>query len=513
MNSRLLYIAILAAFASPLAASPEFSPVFQDHMVVQRDAILCVWGTGDPHEHIHVEWAGEKLSTTCTSEGTWSVSFSPPCLREKAEKGLTLRASSKDGATELNDILIGDVWLASGQSNMAYNMNRFADARADSKSFDQPQLRFMSIHTPLHTTGHAYSVKEYQEWLTHGLCQIQWETSTPDSAKQFSAVAAYFAQHMQAELNIPIGIICNAVGGVGMESWISSESISDMPELRSLNGDKWLSANQEEFPAWMKGRARTNLAAVMKDAHYPLLHPFKPSFLHEHLLRPILPLALKGVIWYQGESNSQINNNKRNSLLLRTLISDWRRDFKRADLPFYMVQLPRIKDDTPLRAYWPEFREVQHQVAASTHGVELICALDLGEANADVHPAGKKEVGARLAKLALYHTEGYKQKSYAPLLSPCITACDWKPNEAILTSSAELCSLDDSITGWTYRANSQSSFKSVRAHLDGTRIRVELPEAPMKGAELRYHYSTFMTPSLVSKHGRLPLFPWRGKLD
>ncbi len=500
----------LCLLGTILQAAPEFAPVFQDHMVIQRDEALQVWGKGKPRETITVTWMGERKSATCDRRGAWTVDFSAPKLPVSAQTGLSLTASDSEGTSTVKDILIGDVWLASGQSNMAYIMNSFADARADSASFDIPQLRFMSIRTPLHTTGRAYTVAQYKQWLKDGLVQMKWQISSPSTAKGFSAVGAYFGQQMQAELDIPIGIICNAVGGSGMEAWISEQSIKRSPLLKPLHASKWMNAKDDEFAQWMRERAKANLAVIVKEKDLPILHPFKPSFLYNHHLHPISKLGIKGVIWYQGESNAQVNNNERNATLLRTVVSDFRQAFNRKDLPFYIVQLPRIKDSTPLRAHWAEFREVQQAVVDELNYADIICSLDLGQADANVHPAGKKGVATRLCDIALYHMTGHKKHGDSSLLSPRIIEVQRKNKEVILQATAKLHSLDGKMTGWQYRASKNADFQEIAVRLDGDRIHITLPETPKKGAELRYNYSTFMTPSLVSKDGGLPLFPWRG---
>ncbi len=260
----------------------------------------------------------------------------------------------------------------------------------------------------------------------------------------------------------------------------------------------------------MRERARANLAAVMKEKDLGLFHPFQPSFLYNKFLHPISKLGIKGVIWYQGESNAQINNSERNATLLRSVISDFRQAYKRKDLPFYIVQLPRIKDSSSLRAHWAEFREVQQAIADELDYIDIICTLDLGQADANVHPAGKKGVATRLCDIALYHMKGQKKYHDTRLLSPRIVEVQRKGNIVTLQATTELRSLDGKMTGWQYRASEKDGFQEVTAGLDGDRIHVTLPETPKKGAELRYNYSTFMTPSLVSKDGGLPLFPWRG---
>ncbi len=487
-------------------AAPVFDSVFQDNMVLQRDEVITIWGTAKPESSVSISWQGEEKVVTSNSKGEWTVSFPPLAAKANAS---ALTASDDEGSVTLKNILIGDVWLASGQSNMEFSMSRFTDGQKDYASFNIPELRFMKMHNSLPTGAMSYSLEGYKKAEERGFFSYTWQNCTPENTRDFSATAAYFGRALQAELGIPVGIICNAVGGVGMESWLPQKLIEKHPHLRSLRGDQWMSAPAKEFSPWMAGRGRQNLQYLLAAGEKNLQHPFRPSCLYEHALRPLLRLPIRGVIWYQGESNAEIADRERNSMLMQQLIGSWRTAFSNEDLPFYMVQLPRIKDSSPLRAHWAQFREVQQAVADEMAGVELICTLDLGMPNADVHPSPKRPVGERLSALALHHF--YQQKDYtAAALSPRIIGTIWQKDRVILKLSAPVITLNgQSAQGFCY-ATAKTTVP-VTAKLNGESISIDLPHAIQPGDEIRYNYSTYMEPNIVSAQGKLPLFPCRIK--
>ncbi len=489
-------------------AIPVFDPVFQDSMVLQRDAPVTIWGRAKPKSPVSISWQGEEKKVTTNAQGEWTVSFAPLAAKTSPS---TLTATDKEGSVTLKDILIGDVWLASGQSNMEYTMSRFTDGRKDFPTFNIPELRFMKMHNSLPTGGVSYSIEGYKKAKEKGFFSFSWQHCTPKNARRFSATAAYFARALQAELDIPVGIICNAVGGVGMESWLPKKVIEKNRDLRALRGDKWMTAPADEFSPWMAGRGKLNLKHLLAAGEKDLQHPFRPSSLYEHALRPLLRLPIRGVIWYQGEINAEIKYMERNRMLMHLLVSSWRASFKNEKLPFYMVQLPRIKDAGSLRANWAPFRETQQSFADETEGVELICTLDLGMPNADVHPSPKRPVGERLAALALLHS--YQKKDQAAAgVSPRILSATWEKGKVRLKLSAPVITLDgQAAQGFTYAARKGADFAPVTASLEGDSITVNLPKPPQAGAELRYNYSTYMEPNVVSVAGKLPLFPWRMK--
>ncbi len=506
------HLLLLTASLSSIAfAAPELAPLFQDSMVIQRDKPVPIWGKAKAGSKVQLKWQGESLSTKASGKGDWTITLKP----SKANaKGATLEVTDSTGSISISDVLVGDVWLSSGQSNMAYPMRSFADGRRDMASFNQDQLRLMTIGSKMHTKAGAYPLKSYESFKKDGATTMQWLPCTPQNVGGFSAVSAYFARSLQQELNIPIGIICNAIGGVGMESWLPETLIKTDNFFAPLRGDKWLKAKPEQFSSWMRGRAQSNLKNAIDSNEKELIHPFKPGYLFETSLRPIIKFPITGVIWYQGESNAELNNSKRNAAMMNKMIDSWREEIQQEELPFLMVQLPRINDKSALRAYWPEFREVQQRVADKNENTGLICSIELGHShNGDVHPSPKAPVGERLTKLALVEVYKTKQGDEAKeMLSPTILKHQRKGKKVMLKLSSPVkLAQGDEPNGFTYIANKKAKPQEVKAIIKGDIIILELPSAAKKGSELRYNFSVYMEPNIVNEAG-LPLFPWRVKL-
>ncbi len=492
-------------------ATPELSPVFQSGMLVQREVAIPIWGKAAAGEKVIVHWRGKNYSCTADEEGTWKIEL-PAC--KASSKGCALTVSDSSGKIVLEDVIIGDLWLASGQSNMQRPMSMFKDTKTMSKDFDNKDIRILQIDTLLATDGSKYSLEHYKAVKEQGGVRMTWKAFTPQNTHQFSAVASTFANYVQEETGVPIGIIGNAVGGSGVESWLPQDVIDRKPMYQSLQGAHWMEASN--FSAWMRGRAKHNLTTVMASGQVPaeeLEHPFKPAYLFERATAPLTQLPVKGVIWYQGESNAEDPDMERNAAMIQDMMSAWREAFKNDKLPFYTVQLPRIKDATALRAPWAYFREAQEAVALADPYTEIICTLDLGEATRDVHPSPKAPVGRRLADVVLRKSYGKKTPS-----SPRIVGMKWSKKGPILKVSAPLTTSGkgEEIAGFKVALDENRTPEPVKAQMKGTEILLSIEsDRPMselmEKAKIYYNFDVYCEPNLISKDGKLPLFPWRSK--
>ena len=209
-----------------------------------------------------------------------------------------------------------------------------------------------------------------------------------------SAIAWWTAKALHLQQAIPIGVVENAVGGSGTEAWLPREVLEAHAEYADLLGEGWLEC--PHLSPWARGRARLNLGT-----HLGAMHPFRPAFLFESGLRPWAGFPFAGVLWYQGETNAELADARWNEGLLENLVSGWRAALKQPQLAFFMVQLPRIGGHDPLRAHWPEYRDVQARVAKRVPGVHLVVTQDLGWDSPDVHPPDKLPVAQRLAAAVL----------------------------------------------------------------------------------------------------------------
>ena len=339
--------------ASPFEGGFEtsfVSPMFGDHMVLQRGKPNTIWGWAKPGEEIRVTIAGKTAKTVTQEGGRWSVAIQPP-----APGGPYTLVIDGPQHVEFHDVLVGDVWLCGGQSNMEMGLGAARNGSEEVKTADHPKIRL-------------FVVKQQTARTPAAVPQGSWKICSPqnvgDGWSGFSAVAYFFGRRLQQDLDVPIGLVEDCVGGTPAEAWTRAET------LRSL------------------GISDTGSG------------PNTPVVLYNGMIAPVAPLAITGAIWYQGESNTERAAQYRK--LLPALIADWRGAFAQGDFPFYIVSLAAHKQhkEIPGDDSWAELRAAQDFVANTVTNSGLAVAIDVGDAR-DVHAKDKKEVGERLALLAL----------------------------------------------------------------------------------------------------------------
>ncbi len=499
MKRRLLLAPVLTLLLPPATlAAPEFAPVLQSGMLLQRDAPVTIWGQAGRGETVTVSWKGQQKSAR-TQNGRWEVTF-PPTAADASGSDIT--ATDSTGSSSLRNVLVGDLWLASGQSNMEWNVRQSAPLPGN-LNLHNPKVRLLRGFGLLHGLPGTYSRELYDKAAACQGYEWSWRECSPATMQDFSAVATSFALCLQESTGVPIGIICNAKGGSSMEAWIPQDIINKKKLYASLRGDKWL--DSADFDAWSRGRAKQNLKLMLDEQEKNLRHPFAPSYQYEAAIAPIRRLNLRGVIWYQGESNADNPDIALNTAKQKDIITSWRKSFRNEALPFLMVQLPRINDSK--RPHWPEFREAQARAARELAHVGLICTMDLGSTNSNVHPPQKHPVGQRLADLA-------RRMVYAEKALPTYPrATGWKAagNQLTITFDQELRTTDGAAPrGFSVGLPSKpESFTEVDATLQGNTITLTLPRPWKKGLSWRYLHSTFAEPNLAGQHGALPAFPAR----
>lgn len=365
----LVGLAWLAAAVGPAPAAVRLTEIFADHAVLQRGQPVPVWGWADAGEKVTVGFAGQIRTAQAGEDGRWVVELAP--MSANPTPG-SLVVRGRDTITEINDVVVGEVWLFSGQSNMAYllsNAARPSDrdpvspalAQREMAGANDPLLReFRVDNRP--ATRPRNDVPTQTGWMT-------W--SKPDAAK-WAAMARYFGKQLRAELGVPVGIVMCSWGGSSCSAWISTDALRG-PALRSI----W----PEQVPEW-----RPNLAQ---------------SHLFNGMLHPLAPYAIAGFGWYQGETEATpYHNPYLHRYLLTEMIQDWRRLWRRPDLPFYFMQLPN-RDNEPR---WVVVRESQ-AAALRLPGTVMIPTIDIGQAW-DLHPRNKQDVAARFAAFALAREYG-----------------------------------------------------------------------------------------------------------
>lgn len=420
----LLLIYTYSFFNSEVVNALQLAPVFTDNMVLQQQQVIPIWGKAKADSKITVSFITQTVTTIADENGDWRVELSPlTASYTPVQLVVELVEGSIKHKIIINNVLVGEVWLSSGQSNMRFTLDKSLGGQKAIKQSQNYNIRLLDFtNETFYPTDKVFNVKALEGLRSNNYFQSRgWQFSSKKNSKNFSAVAYHFAHKLQQELDVPIGIINVSVGGSLMENFISKEKIASIDSLAKLNGN-WL----EHIPQWCAGRAKYNLSAWLKK--YPDTlpnHPFKPSFLFEAGIKPIMPYAIKGVIWYQGESNAPIEHNssqnsdspyqgeldlKLSKLKFEALISDWRVHCKKSDLPFYFVQLPGLNRP------WAPYRQMQFEIDSEVENTEMAVTYDIGHPT-NVHPTNKKPVGHRLALLALNKEYRKKITAHGPIFS------------------------------------------------------------------------------------------------
>jgi sialate O-acetylesterase len=316
---------LAAALLAPLAAANVTLPaIFSDHMVLQADASVPVWGWAEPGEQVTVEFAGQKKTAKADAKGKWSVKLNPmPVSAEPREMMVRSRATSHE--SRITDILVGEVWLCSGQSNMAMTVNRAKDFEQEKAAANLPKIRHFR-----ESSGAAPTPQEK--------CSGKWELCSPDAVAGFSATAYFFGREVHRKLGVPVGLINSSVGGTPVEAWTSLAAQKDFAELKPLfeswekkqatwDPEKAKATYEKQLAAWKESVKKAKAAdAKAKRPPRPPVEPrldaWKPGNLFNGKIAPLAPYAIRGAIWYQGESNA--GQGHLYHLQLSTMVKDWR---------------------------------------------------------------------------------------------------------------------------------------------------------------------------------------------
>lgn len=364
----LITVLLVSINTEAQAADLSLPVCFRDNMVLQRNKDVAIWGESDNGNEITVTFNGQSKTTT-VAEGKWKL-YLDPMSANAEEKSLLVEAYNGENLVKsvtINGILIGDVYLASGQSNMFSYLKHYLDE--DEEIINNPLIRFFDFPV----------LKEYGAELENGGPESWTKCADKSYAQQYSATAYYFAKNLQAEVDVPIGIIKSAVGATPVEAWMSKETIVSIPGMEPLMDRKF----------------------------DPDLRDFKePTILYDQMITPLLPYTLSGIIWYQGEGNTQdrIGGQDDYKKLFPAMITQWRSDFENDTLPFFYVQLASFggfqegSDVFGEKDNWSKVREAQLNTL-ELENTGMAIAIDLGE-QFQIHPKTKKEVGRRLSLLA-----------------------------------------------------------------------------------------------------------------
>lgn len=405
-----LIILLLLPFT--LFAQLEVADIFSSGMVLQRNEPVPVWGKGRPGSKVEVRFGTITRKTKVNRKKEWRIWLPAMAIFEEAR---TLTITCGDTAISFNNILTGDVWLCLGQSNMEWPMRREMHYAEALKNSNQSALRFYNpVYAGTNIYNAPFSDSVCNLLTTDKFWQGQWQTCDSNSLGAMSAVAYYFGQSVLNHINIPIGLMNLSIGGAPLETFIDTKSMEKDPIFSAKVKGDWL--QNTALPVWVRERGMQNVgSAVTAEADATgKNHAFKPGFAYSAGINKILPLPIKGILLYQGESNAQekerVEEYRKLSFLM---INDYRVKWSKPNLPLYYVQLSSIDSIHYKSQLWPSFRDEQRQLLQIPFTGMAVCS-DIGAKN-DVHPTNKKTVGERLARWALYKSYGQDITPSGPL--------------------------------------------------------------------------------------------------
>lgn len=464
----------------------SMSPLYQSGMVLQRDRPLDIVGKADAGEKVTLTIDGKTYDTVADNLGQWEITISP--LSAGTVYDMKVTAGKK--TLHFKDILAGEVWIASGQSNMAFTLNEDNLAKETIAASADPELRFFDMKPVAFTDN--------KEW-SDSVCALvndlnyyrpaSWRSVDPENAGPLSAVAYYFARQLRDSLDVPVGVISDAIGGSTTESWVSVEKLEEvMPEILV----NW-QGNDYVMP-WAQGRAKKNSGAGR--------HPYEPSYLFAAATRQLGYFPVRGVIWYQGESNG--HNIELHESLFKALVENWREYYRDSSLPVCFVQLSGIN-----RPSWPLFRDSQRRLAEEIPNVAMAVSHDYGNPT-DVHPRMKKPVGGRLALGALEMVYGADVVGGGPLPLGATTVGDnvivrMKNGEGMAPANG------NEIIGFEV-AETEGYFQPAKAVVNGDGTLTVRSEKVKSPRFVRYAWQPFTNANLVNSSG-LPASTFSIKSD
>jgi sialate O-acetylesterase len=502
LSSRLRIIAVVGLLApASLPARADVKPhaLISENMVLQQGMKVPVWGTADEGESVTVRFQ-DQVRTAKAKNGHWRVDLD----ELKAGGPFEMTIAGKN-TVQFKNVLVGEVWICSGQSNMEWPTWLSQDADKALAGAKNPLIRLLTVpKLPASAPQHDLSAR--------------WEECTPDTVRNFSAVGYFFGLYLHKSLHVPVGLIHTSWGGTPAESWTSKPSLDAEPALKYL-AEKQASA-LAEYPHELDkyiGQLTAHRNAVAKALTEGLDTPSMPSppknpakdawgpgTLYNGMIAPLIPYAIRGATWYQGESNAGRAYEYRT--LLPTMIKNWRADWKEGDFTFLIVQLAPFKqvDKDPKESEWAELREAQLLTAETLPKTGIAVITDVGETN-DIHPRRKQPVGARMALAALALANGESIEYSGPIYSSMRIQGD----RAILSFKhvdGGLRAQGGPLTGFAI-AGKDRKFFNAEAEIQGDNVIVRSPKVSDPVA-VRYGWANYPVVNLWNKAG-LPASPFR----
>jgi sialate O-acetylesterase len=461
---RYLAAATVLLWAAAVQAEVKLPSIIGEHMVLQRDQEIPIWGWDTPGTEVRATLGEAKASAKADSDGRWMVKF--PAMPAGGPHTLSVEGTNR---VELKDILVGEVWICSGQSNMEWAVAQSDNAPDEIKAANHPRIRHIKIpHTP--------ADKPQPDVMSDG-----WKICSPETVGGFTAAGYFFGRELEQKLDVPVGLIGSNWGGTRIEPWTTPEGFKSVPALKEI------ADNLDKFPQ------KNDQGAINHQT---------PLALYNGMIAPLAPYSIRGAIWYQGESNNGeglLYHEK-----MKALIAGWRQLWDNPEMPFYYVQLAPYRyggDPTRLAGIW----EAQLE-SLSIPNTGMAVTVDIGNV-ADIHPRNKQDVGKRLALWALANTYGQDDLVYS---GPLFKSASFEGNKARIKFDhvgGGLVSRDGKPLTHFQLAGEDQKFVDAKAEIAGDEVVVQA-EGVEKPIAVRFGWHQEAEPNLSNKAG-LPASPFR----
>ena len=482
-------LGVTALVATDVHADVKLPNIFSDGMVLQQGQENKVWGKDNPGQAITLTIGDKKLTATADASGNWQAKL--PAMQVGGEYTLTVAGSS---TKTIGNILVGEVWICSGQSNMHWSVNQSNDPDLEKLAARYPNIRMINF-PQVGTQDPIWSHDDRK-----------WQVCSPETVGGFSAVGYFFARQIHETTGVPIGMINNAWGGSACEAWINRDALkSDGKFNKLLEG--W-AGRESQFEELTKKQGRTEAEEkTLKDMTGGMRGNSRPANIYNGVLKSHIGYGIRGAIWYQGESNAGRAYQYRE--LFPLMIQNWRNEWGQGDFPFYWVQLADFMGEVkePAESDWAELREAQTMAMDKLPNSGQAVIIDIGEGK-DIHPKNKVDVGRRLARWALAKQYNIPIEFQSPrystmeadgdgiVLSFNYLAGGWRPfdvNEPV---------------GFAIAGEDKKFYNAQAKIVDGSKVRVSSPNVA-KPVAVRYAWANNPVCNMYGAASGLPLTPFR----
>ena len=482
MKNIIAFIALYFFSVTSTIAQVSFhlADLLQSNMVLQQKKPFKLWGTASPGSRVRIEadWA-KPLEVSTDANGNFIAKINIPAAKKGDFTSHTIKISNEGQTKVLDNLLIGDVWLCSGQSNMQFKVSEDKHAAEELPAANYPNIRLFSADLNFSATP-IDNIKG------------KWQPCTPESAKNFSAAGYYFGRMLHQRLNIPVGLIFSGIGASKVQAFIPQDVLAANPVLDS---------------AYLKPYLSSPKSKEKIDGGFSFEKVTRPYLLYNAMIHPFINLSISGFCWYQGEGNRMERDEY--TLGTQTMIKTWRNRFGQGDLPFYYIQVAPYfyeKEDPKLNDY-AFFREAQERIG-TLKNTAMVVSMDVGEAK-DLHPKEKRALGIRLARTALNLHYGIDSVAYQ---GPHYKSMRVKGNTAVITFDKEsvkspLTTNDGKAPQFFTIAGADGVFYDAEAKIDGQSVVVSAKEVSNPVA-VRYAFTNYPVTNLQNTFG-LPAVPFR----